>query len=581
MDIPKILIVDDDRVQLNVLTELLKTDYQVLTASSGIDALQTLDNDHLPDLILLDVVMPDMDGFSVCKKLHSNDVTHHIPVIFLTIEQQARYEARGFEAGAVDYIKKPIEPKLIRARIETHLRLQNTYKQQTRLNSVSSELKSQPQPDFLANLDPVSGLPSRYYISDRWSQVLHTAREQQQQTALLIINLDLFSHINTALGHDLGNRLLRKVALMLNFHVRGKHIVSRLDTDEFVIIQQPIKSIDAAITLSEQILQLFKRPILLEQHEIFLGASIGIAKSSAEGEGIDTLLHHATLAMRHAKANGRRTYQCYQSSSHQKPGKRSQIEKALHNALSENQFHLQLQPIINIRTRETMGAEALVRWQGIEHKAIAPADFIPIAQKTGLMTSIDDWVLQTACSSAQQGWLKQHPDFRLSVNISRQQLLQTDMADRWLEIFSNTGFPTHCLTVELNETILSHPTHTIISHLQFLKSIDISLSIDDFGSSDSSSSYIQQLPIDELKIDCALLETTKDLKTSDGLCNNLIEATQQHNTRVIIKGVETAEQYQWLRHHPFIFSQGFFFSQPIPANEFEQFLQRSGSYALM
>ncbi len=581
MDNPKILIVDDDRVQLNVLTELLKTDYQVLTATSGMDALQALDNHHLPDLILLDVIMPDMDGFSVCKKLRSNDRTHHIPVIFLTIEQQARYEARGFEAGAVDFIKKPINPKLIRARISTHLRLKNVYTQQALLNSVNHRLESNEALDSLENLDPVSGLPNRYYIKDRWSQVLNTAREQQHQAALLVINLDLFSHINAALGHELGDRLLRRVALMLNFHVRGKHIVSRLDSDEFVIILQHVNGIDPAVTLSEQLVQLFKRPIFLEQHEIFLGASIGMARFPEEGEDVDTLLNHATIAMRHAKANGRGTYQCYQTISNEKPGKRSQIEKALHNALNANQFCLQLQPIIDLRTQKTMGAEALVRWQGIGQNTIAPADFIPIAQEAGLMTSIDDWVLQTACTIAQRGLLKQHPDFRLSVNISRQQLSQVDMIDRWLDIFSDTGFPTHSLTVEINESDLMNPTQTLIEHLQFLKSIDIRLSIDDFGSTDSTSSYIQQVPIDEIKIDCALLKTTENSKGSDCLSNDLIKAAQQYNTRVIIKGIETAQQYQLLHNHAPLCAQGFFFGQPIPANEFEQYLQQSGTYALM
>lgn len=578
---PKILIVDDDRVQLNVLAELLKTDYQVLTATSGMDALQTLDNDHLPDLILLDVVMPDMDGFSVCKKLRSNDLTHHIPVIFLTIEQQDRYEARGFEAGAVDFIKKPINPKLIRARIGTHLRLKNTYTQQALLNSVSHNLEANQPLDSLANLDPISGLPNRYYIKDRWSQVLNTAREQHYQIALLVINLDLFSHINVTLGHELGDRLLRRVALMLTFHVRGKHIVSRQDNDEFVIILQQVNGIAPAITLSEQIVELFKRPIFLDQHEIFLSASIGIASFPDDGKDVDILLNQATLAMRHAKANGRKTYQCYQTISHEKPGKRSQIEKALHNALDANQFCLQLQPIINVHTRETIGAEALVRWQGIGKNAIAPAEFIPIAQEAGLMTSIDDWVLQAACLIGQRGLLKQRPNFRLSINVSKQQLSQPDMADRWLGVFSDTGFPTHCLTIEINESILINPTTTIIEHLQFLKSIDICLSIDDFGSTESTSDYLQQVPIDEIKIDCALLKITDNKDDSDCLSNDLITATQQYNTRVVIKGIETADQFQQLQNHTSLYAQGFFFSQPIPADEFEQFLQRSGTYALM
>ena len=421
---------------------------------------------------------------------------------------------------------------------------------------------------YLAQHDSLTDVPNRVVFNDRLTQAITMAHRHREKLAVLFLDLDRFKQINDILGHSVGDRLLQSVAQRLRRCVRGSDTVSRRGGDEFVILLAEIAHAQDAALCAEKVLLALSAPYRIDQRNLHLTASIGIVTYPNDGTDAETLLRHADFAMYHAKKHGGNNYQFFESDMTLRALERQSLEEGLRHAIERRQLVLYYQPIINLRTRAIVGAEALVRWQHPQRGLILPAQFMPIAEESGFVLSIGRWVLRAACRQLRIWQDAGLPAMRIAINISAVELHDKGFVAGVREVVAETGVAPQHLELELTETFLMQDPAATAAVLHALREVGVRLALDDFGTGYSSLSHLKRFPIDTLKIDHTFV---RDIASSAGdaaIVGLVIGMGRSLNMRVVAEGVETSEELAALLEHGCAEGQGHYFGKAMEAREF-------------
>ncbi|NHN35590.1 sensor domain-containing protein [Paenibacillus agricola] len=417
-----------------------------------------------------------------------------------------------------------------------------------------------------AYYDSLTGLPNRRLFTDRLTMALVNAKRTNTTLATMFIDLDKFKMVNDTLGHEIGDLLLVEVASRLITCVREGDTVARLGGDEFIILMQDIDQ-TVVTQVAERIIKKVSCKYNINGFQLFTTPSIGTSLYPHDGEDVESLIKNADMAMYYVKDNGKNNHHFFASFMNDKTERKMEIDKGLREALEKNQFELYYQPKMDLVTGDISGVEALIRWHHPEMGMISPVEFIPVAEEIGLIASIGEWALQTACTQCMKWQNSGFPSIRVAVNVSTLQFRQQNLVSTVRRILKDSQLNPKCLELEITESVMQNTES--IHKLFELKAMGIYMSIDDFGTGYSSLSYLKRMPIDSLKIDKSFINDIHMDPTDTMIVTTIINLAKSLNLRVIAEGVETAEQLQFLKQHKCDEIQGFFISKPVPAREFE------------
>ena len=435
--------------------------------------------------------------------------------------------------------------------------------------------KQETQLMYAAYHDSLTGLPNRRLFSDRLTVAVAQALRQGEPLGVVLIDMDHFKLLNDSWGHSIGDELLQGVANRLKDAAREGDTVARLGGDEFVLVLPGIRQPEDLAEVAEKLLSNLREDWQLGRGDFQTTASAGIAIYPQDGKDAEDLLKSADTAMYEAKDGGRNTYRFYNAAMNAKFIMRFEMEQALHRALKQSEFVLYYQPVVDVITGEIVAAEALVRWQDPERGLIGPGDFIAIAEETGLIVPIGEWVLRSACLQTRAWREAGLAHLGLAVNLSGRQFRHADLVGSIRQILTDTRLDPSCLQLEITETIAMQDIELSIPTLESLRDLGLQTAVDDFGTGYSSLAYLKDLPMDTLKIDRSFLENvTTDSRDAVIVANTIALAHGLHLT-VIAEGIETEEQLAFLREHHCDQFQGFLFSQPLPAAAFERLLSKA------
>jgi diguanylate cyclase (GGDEF)-like protein/PAS domain S-box-containing protein len=427
---------------------------------------------------------------------------------------------------------------------------------------------------YIAQHDPLTGLPNRALLKDRLDQSISNARRHHTAMAMLYLDLDRFKHINDSQGHLVGDQLLQTVALRLTECVRATDTVCRLGGDEFVILLFEVTHTQDAAVIAEKILRSIRMPQLLGDQEMHVTASIGIVVHPGDGTGAEALLQNADSAMYEAKNRGRNNYQFYRSELNSSASERLSIESDLRQAIERREFELHYQPIMNLRTGAVAGVEALLRWQHPALGLVLPDRFISIAEESGLIVPIGHWVLREACGQAKSWQEAGFSNLRLAVNISTVELRSKEFVAGVRAILSATDFDPQRLELELSEAFLMQDSKSTAIVLGAIKGLGVSLALDDFGTGYSSLSYMRRFPIDTLKVDRSFVHDLTMDAGDASVVSAIINMGRSLHMRVVAEGVEAEDQLEFLTQQGCSEAQGQHFSRPLTAAEFAEWIRR-------
>jgi len=698
---PLIMVVDDDfsaRLQLRFTLE--NAGYEVVEAASGEEAL-SLFVQQPPALLFLDIIMPDIDGFETCRRLRQTVGGEHTPIVMVTGLEDANTITSAFDAGATDFISKPINMLVLGYRVRYWLRSgsilndlkisqQRVFKAQeiARLGhwelhldsgkfhisaqtpeqfgiddvdsydslfhqispserhqvrqliteaqrdgksfslnyrivlpdgqeriicnqgEVALDRKGQPamivgvvqditelkqaedQIRYLAFYDNLTGLANRTLFREHWATIQPQAARSGKKVAVLFIDLDHFKRINDTLGHPVGDKVLITVAERLKTVLRQSDIVSRaraeqtssmisrLGGDEFTVLSANFSSLDHIANLAERITQNIEQPIFWNDQTIALSASVGISVYPDDSDDLDILLKNADTAMYEAKEQGRNNYKFFQRQMNDAAKARFRLANSLRRALQNNEFELYYQPQFCHKNKRLTGVEALIRWHDPEQGLVQPVQFLPFAEESGLIHSINDWVIVQACQQA-SAWVKADlfDGCRMAINISGQNVNFKKLSKRIMDVLAQTELAPQYLEIELTERVMMENTQEAIDALKQFKEMGVAIAIDDFGTGYSALSHLQLFPLTTLKIDKSFVQNISGQGNAVSLLNSIVGIAKSFNLKVIAEGVETPEQLQVLDTIKCDEFQGYLFSRPIPKEQFEQSL-RSGNFCL-
>jgi diguanylate cyclase (GGDEF)-like protein/PAS domain S-box-containing protein len=427
---------------------------------------------------------------------------------------------------------------------------------------------------YLAQHDSLTDLPNRVLFNDRLSEAMSLAHRYQRRLAVLFLDVDRFKHINDSLGHMIGDRLLQSIGQRLLGCVRDSDTVSRQGGDEFVILLSEVTHARDATVCADKILEVLRSPHRIDQYDLHVTASIGIVTYPDDGIDVDTLMKHADFAMYHAKENGRDNRQFFQRDLNMRALERQSLENNLRHALEREEFTLHYQPKLNLRTGAIVGVEALIRWVHPQFGPVPPADFIPIAEESGLIVPIGRWVLAQACHQAQAWQDIGLAPIRVGINISAVELRANDFVEFMSQLLAATGLESRFLELELTETFLMQDSTATSAVLHALKAIGLHLALDDFGTGYSSLNHLKRFPIDTLKIDRSFVHGITTNSDDASIVGAVISMGSHLHMRVVAEGIETREQLEFLQDHECPFGQGYYFSGPVTARECIQLLRR-------
>ncbi|MHB1654029.1 MAG: sensor domain-containing protein [Desulfitobacteriaceae bacterium] len=425
-----------------------------------------------------------------------------------------------------------------------------------------------------AHHDALTGLPNRLLFNDRLNQAITQAHRNLRKVAVLFLDLDRFKLVNDTLGHAVGDRLLQAVSERLKNILREGDTIGRQGGDEFIIILPEISSANEPGSVAQKILTVFSAPFALDNEEVFVTPSIGISIYPTDGQDIETLIKHADTAMYHAKESGRNNYQFFTVTLNVSAQVRLELESNLRRALEREEFVIYYQPVFSLQHDKIMGVEALVRWNHPRRGLIPPDQFIYIAEDTGLIVPLGEWVLRTACAQVRSWEKAGFSPLRVAVNISARQFRQSNLTEAINNILTETTLPPPRLELEITESIAAQDVNFTIDLLQQLKATGIRISIDDFGTGFSSLSYLRRFPIDTLKIDKSFVGDIQPLHGHE-IVTSIIDLAQNLKFKVIAEGVETEEQLAFLKQKGCDEIQGYLFCKPLPSDELEQLLTKN------
>ncbi len=421
----------------------------------------------------------------------------------------------------------------------------------------------------MATHDMLTGLPNRHLLQDRIAQALAHDRRNQEQAAVLFIDLDHFKIINDSLGHAVGDLLLKEVAARLNASMRSEDTVARQGGDEFIVLLPNIAGAQDAEAVAQKMLGVLIQPFQINGEELHIGGSIGIALFPSDGEDVDTLLKNSDIAMYHAKENGRNNYQFFAPEMNQRAAEKHALGIDLRHTLERNELLLHFQPVIDMPDGKLTGMEVLLRWQHPKHGLILPSKFIALAEETGMIIPIGEWVLRQSCLQIRSWQSQGYAVPKLAVNISARQFRQKTLVADITRILVETGVEPRCLVLEITESMLVENIEETIKTLHQLSALGLEISIDDFGTGYSSLSYLKRYPINTLKIDLSFVRDIATDPNDAAIIAAIIAMAHSLKMGVVAEGVETEEQLTFLTRQGCDRFQGYYFSKPLSAVEVE------------
>jgi diguanylate cyclase len=567
-----ILIVDDETVSRYTVEVLLAAEgYNLVFAENGEEALKKA-AESVPDLMLLDVMMPGMDGFEVCQRLRTNPRLAELPIVMVTALDDRDSRLRGIESGADDFMSKPFDRAELRARVRTI----------TRLNRYRRLIETEEQLVYLANYDPLTNLPNRNLLLERLRQTLGRATRTHQNIAILALNLDNFQMINDGVGPEVGDKILHEVAQRLKQTVsKIGATVARLSGDEFVVIEEADNLVKDVSEMAQGLLDNLSRSMTVDTHEMVVTASIGISVYPSDGEQAAILIKNADTALARAKAAGKNTYQFFKAEMNKAAFERLMLENQLRKVLSNNELSLYYQPQIELSSGQLVGMEALLRWQHPELGIYSPGKFVPVAEEMGLIVQIGEWVLRTACQQNQTWQQLGFPPVRVSVNVSSRQFQPDNLLQIIKEALADSNLNPMYLELELTESVLMAEESGIFEVLKEAQNMGVHIAIDDFGTGYSSLSYLKRFPLNVLKIDRSFIKDICSDRNDAAITTAIIAMAHGLGLSVVAEGVETQEQLTFLQQQHCDVIQGYYFSPPICSEKMTQILHKISQNSLI
>lgn len=702
---PRVLVVDDD-VTARILARqaLSQEGFAVIEAADGLRALE-LFQELQPDIVLMDVEMPGLNGFEACQLLRNLPCGKLVPILMATGQDDIASVGKAYEVGATDFVTKPFNWQVMGHRLRYMMRanatreqLQVVQKSEARLGNAQriarlgnwewdltnneiywseqlyrmlgvrrgtvdpsyktfmskvpsierralhrwfnsfltgaesgvtrglnhrlqqathqtlnvqhqaevfydeagqpslisgavldvTELKrAQDKILQLARFDSLTGLSNRSVFRERVQLALERAEREGYLGAVLFLDLDNFKRINDSFGHGIGDLLLQEVGQRLTKSVRDSdsigcenplinNLVARFGGDEFTVLLAEINQVQDAETVARRILDAIGDRLTLAGHELVVTPSIGIAIFPHHGEDVDSLLKNVDAAMYHVKHAGKNGYEMFAKSMTVVAKRRLDLENCLRKAIVDNELALHYQPQVELTSGRIVGVEALLRWNSAELGQVSPMEFIPVAEESGLITPIGEWVLRAACQQARAWQLAGLPEMRIAVNLSVRQFAKQNLEVLVQQVLDETGLPVNCLELEITENMLMDDVEGSVETLHRLKALGLYLSIDDFGTGYSSLSYLKRFPIDRLKVDRSFITQVTTDAGDASVTQAIIAVAHNLGLSVTAEGVEEESQLAFLRQHNCEEVQGYFFSRPLAAEDLEQLLRRTG-----
>lgn len=554
----------------------------VLEARDGYEALDLVSNNS-PDFIFMDVDMPGISGIETCRRLRARDDAKDIPLLIVTGADDQGTIDMGFEAGATQYITKPLNWPLLGRLVRYMLRSAETLKE---LKSKEDHLR------YLAYFDHLTDLPNRRSFTEQLRRNLVSSENMNGQVGLIMIDIDHFKRINDSIGHDRGDVVLKRIASRLqtcaaqigpiatDFPGAKRELpmdafaleIARPGGDEFSLIVRNPEGSEQLISIAEHIISSLSEPIQIPGHALVITPSIGIAMSPEHGRSPEEILTKADAAAYAAKAEGRQRARLYDTTIAADSALELSIEQGLRKSLQSTGLSLVYQPQVDLFTGAIIGAEALVRWQDEDGNDIPPERFIRVAERSGVISDLGDWILNQVNQDAKQ-YAGQLPNkMTLALNLSPLQFNQSNFVERLTTTLKQLEIR-YKIELELTESTIMHSGQESIGKLQQLKNLGFKLAIDDFGTGYSSLNYLRRFPIDTLKIDQAFVSDI-GTKAGNGIVNAIVSMGQALGLDLVAEGVETSEQAMYLRERACYSIQGYLISKPVPIQELVKLCQK-------
>lgn len=587
---PKILIVDDESSIRDVLCQLLSFDFHCFEAASAEEALHSISGENF-NLVISDINMTGISGLEMIPQVA--EISPDTIVIVISGALNIESAIRAMRAGAFDYITKPFTTDIVEAVVrraiehqqlrvtkklyENHLEELVTTRTEELREQIIERQNAEEKVNRMAYYDLLTGLPNPTLFRNRLNHQLISAKDKKHKSAVILLALDRFKNINDTLGHNVGDELLRETARRLTDSVEHVNTAAYFGGAEFAVLLTEVGGAKDAAKVARQIEKALMPPFVCGEHELFLSASLGISLSPDDGDNSQTLLQNAGTALYRARQRGGNTSQFYTMGMHENAIKSLSLENNLRRALERDEFVLYYQPKINARDGKLSGMEALVRWQHPETGLVPPGDFIPIAEETGLIIPLGEWVLRTACRQ-NVAWQRDNlPALGVSVNLSLRQFQQADLVDLINKCLIESQLDPEYLELELTESAVMIDTERTIEKLNQLKRLGIKISLDDFGTGYSCLSYLKALPIDVLKIDRAFVQNITVDSRDAAIVKTIVALAQNLNMKTVVEGVETGDQSEILFNLGCDELQGYLFSKPLPFDAFELLLKKQQS----
>ena len=562
-----VLVADDDPALLVMARSALEQDgHIVAVATDGREACR-LFADRVPDLIVLDIAMPVLNGYDTCATLRRGAEGARTPILMLTGSDDPQAVARSYDVGATDFQTKPLNWRVFRERIRYMLKAKRDADDLTQL----------------AHYDSLTGLPNRATFRDTLTRGVRAAEARTRLLAVFFLDLDGFKEINDTYGHGFGDQVLKLAANRLTHDLRegdavdlrgtaGTLTAGRFGGDEFTVCASNIPNVEAATVIADRIRQCFASPFRVDGSDVFVTASTGVSVYPHDGTDADTLLKHADAAMYDAKAGGRNHHASYRPVLSAKASERLTLTGELRRAIDREEFVVHYQPKVEIQTGRVVGAEALIRWNHPARGLLVPGEFIEFAEECGLGPQIGDWVLQTTLADCQ----RQRDDggvvVPIALNVSDSQFRSNGFLDHVMETLATYGLDARCLELEITESVVIHNPRMARERLAACDTLGIKTSIDDFGTGQSALSSLRGLPAHGLKIDSSFIRDLDAGESGFAIAASIVDIGHHLRMTVIAEGVETHEQLSLLASMGCDQAQGFLFSRGLPAVEYHQFL---------
>lgn len=560
----KILLIEDNPGDARLVREMLAdvkgvsgVSYNlehVSTFSAGLDCL----SEREVDIILLDLSLPDSreldDMIDSIKTASSN-----VPIVIMT--------GLDDEAIGVTALKKGVQDYLVKGQVDGNVLWRSIR------YSIERKL-AEDKIHQMAYYDPLTALPNRILFTDRVNLAIAHAHRKKHMLALMFLDLDRFKLVNDTFGHTTGDQLLRIVADRLRDSMREDDTISRIAGDEFTVLLSGIAEAEVAVNIAKKILKALSRPITIYNHEIFITVSIGISIYPNDGINAENLLKNADASMYKAKENGKNTYCFYTADINTAVTTALFRENNLRKAVDRDEFVIYHQPQVHTKTRRIVGTEALVRWQYSKGQILGPTEFIPYAEDTGLIISIDEWVLRNVCLQNRNWQDAGLPFLRMSINISVDTFRQKNLVEIINRLLNEFELDPKCIEIEITEGTTVYNVESAMHQLKRLGNLGISIAVDDFGTGHSSLSYLKDLPINTLKVDRSFIRGLPTDLYDAAIVTAIIGMAKSLNIKVIAEGVETEDQLAFLEQLQCDEIQGYLFSKPVPFEELKEMMTK-------